>query len=131
MTLNKYSTAAAAAACIFVGITATWVWSNYKIGKLERVVESAKADANEKAAAANALEKQAAIYAAKTEYLEQKLAEIQAIARKQDEELEKLNISTNAARGRMERARRVRTVAATADELCGKLEEIGHPCAEQ
>ncbi len=129
MTLRQKIFAALMVAAIFlIGIAGGSIWSNYKIGQLERAVESAKTDAAEKATAANEVEKRSAIFAAKTEYLEKKLAEIQAIARRQDEELEKLNVDTDAARGRVERARRARTAAATADELCERLAEVGHGC---
>lgn len=118
-----------AVAVIFAaGILGSSAWSSYKTAKLERAIESAKADAVKSQAAADEMEKQAAAYAAKTEYLEQKLADIKAIARKQDEELEKLNANTNSARADVERARRIRTAAANADELCAKLAELGHRC---
>ena len=116
------------AAVITFGILTGWIWSGYRIRKLEHAVAAAKTEADEKTKAADELERQSAVYAAKTDYLEQKLAEIQAIARKQDEELEKINTDTNAARGNAERARSVRSIATTADELCAKLAEAGHPC---
>src|SRR5260221_1610938 len=128
MTINKYSIGAAIAAVIAIGILAGWMWSGYRIRKLEHAVETAKTEADAKAQSAERSGKQTAEYPAKTKYLEQKLAEIQAIARKQDEELEKINTNTNAARGNAERARSVRSIATTADELCAKLAEVGHPC---
>ena len=128
MTINKYSIAAAIGAVVLIVILGSWAWSSYKIGELERGIESAKKVADEKTAAAEQQEKQSAEYAAKTKYLEQKLAEIQAIARKQDEELEKLKTNTAAARNDAERARSIRSIASTADELCQRLAEVGHGC---
>ena len=81
-----------------------------------------------RSAQADAKEADAEIYRAKIEYLDARLNEIQTIARKQDEELEKLNTSVNSARADIGRARGVRSVTATADELCAKLAELGHPC---
>ncbi len=129
MTLTQKIYIAAAIATVFsIGIFGGWAWSNYNISKLERAVETAKTEAAAKQAAADEKEKEAAAYRKKIEYLEANLAEIKSIARKQDEELEKLNANSAGARGRVERARRVRAIAATADELCERLEELGHPC---
>ena len=75
-----------------------------------------------------AKEMEAAGYKQKIEYLEGKLAEIQTIARKQDEELEKLNTNTHSARTDVDRARRTSSITADADELCQKLAELGHAC---
>ena len=104
------------------------LWSGHKIATLEREVETAKTLAVEKQTAADNLEQEANQYKAKTEYLEQQLAELQARAKKQDEELESLSKTTNSARADVDRARRVRSVATTADQLCAKLAELDHPC---
>jgi hypothetical protein len=125
---QKIYIAAAIAAILILGILGGSAWSNYKIGKLERAVENAMTEAAAKQAAADEKEKEAAGYKAKTEYLESNLSEIRSIARKQNEELENLNSNTNSARADVERARRVRTIAATAEELCERLAELGHPC---
>jgi septal ring factor EnvC (AmiA/AmiB activator) len=109
-------------------LLAMHLWSNHKIASLERDVETAKAIAAEKQTAAERLETQAAEYRAKTEYLEQRIAEINAIATKQNEELEKLSKTTDSARRDVERARNIRSVTATADQLCAKLADLGHPC---
>ncbi|MEP7075394.1 MAG: hypothetical protein ABI878_06255 [Acidobacteriota bacterium] len=116
------------ASVFVIAILGSWAWSSHKTATLERAVESAKARADAKTKAADEMEKQSAVYAAKTGYLEQKLAEIQAIARKQDEQLEKINVDTNAARTSAGRARSVRAIASTADDLCAKLAEVGHGC---
>lgn len=125
---QKIYIAAAIAAILIIGILAGSLWSNYKISKLERAAETAKTEASAKQAAADEKEKEAGSYKAKTEYLESRLSEIGSIARKQNEELEKLDSNTDSARSSVERARRVRTIAATAEELCGRLAELGHPC---
>jgi uncharacterized protein HemX len=118
----------AVAGVLIAGITVGSLWLNHKVALLERQVATAKehSDTVEKSAADK--EMQSAEYKAKIEYLESKLAEFSAIARRQDEELQKLETNTAAARGDAERARRVRSIATTADQLCGKLEELGHPC---
>ena len=104
------------------------LWSGHKIATLEREVETAKTLAVEKQTAADNLEQEANQYKAKTEYLEQQLADLQARAKKQDEELESLSKTTNSARADVDHARRVRSVATTADQLCTKLADLGHPC---
>lgn len=123
---------------IYVGIAITAIFalglaggsvsSNRKIANLEHDVETARhaADIADKLAVTREIE--AAEYKQKIEYLESRLAEIQTIARKQDEELETLNTNSGRARGDVERARRTRSAGATADELCAKLAEIGHGC---
>jgi predicted RNase H-like nuclease (RuvC/YqgF family) len=104
------------------------LWSNHKIASLERDVETARSAAVEKQTAAAQLETRATEYEAKTEYLQQQIAEINAIATKQNEELEKLSKTTDSARRDVERARNIRSVAATADQLCAKLADLGHAC---
>ena len=120
--------AAAAAGVLLISMTLASLWSDHRIREMEQAVAAAKehADAVEHAAADQ--EQKATEYKAKIEYLENKLAEISATARRQDEELEKLENDSDTARGNVDRARRLRSVAATADELCEKLEELGHPC---
>jgi len=104
------------------------LWSNHKIASLEREVERAKAVAADKEKAGELMEQRAAGYKAKTEYLEQQIAELNAIAQKQDEELGNLSKNVDSARGNVERARRIRSVASTARDLCAKLADLGHPC---
>ena len=127
LTTIHYIIAAAAVLTIAI-FTAMHLWSNHKIASLEREIENSKTIAAEKQSAAAQLETQAAEYKAKTEYLEQQIAEINAIATKQNEELEKLSKTTDSARRDVERARNIRSVAATASELCTKLANLGHKC---
>lgn len=117
-----------AAALIFVSMLVAWVFSEAQLRRMERGVELAKqqAEANEEAAAA--AEVAAAEYKKKIEHLEMELAAISVIARRQDEELGKINVDVGGARRDVERARSVRAIDATADELCTKLAELGHPC---
>lgn len=110
------------------GIFGGAVWSNHKIAKLEQAVDAAKQKSDLASLAASEKETAAAEYKQKIEYLDQQLTEIQTIARKQDEELERLNVNTRGARDNVDRARRKRTIAATAAELCQKLAELGHGC---
>ena len=119
------------AAILVIGIFGGAAWSNHKIAKLESAVEDAKREANSSQQSAVRKEIEAAEYRQKTEYLEQQLTEIQTIARKQDDELEKLNINTRGAHADVDRSRRTRSITATADELCAKLAELEHPCEEK
>ena len=118
----------AIAGVLIAGLAAGQLWSNHKIGEMERTAAAAKehADSTERQAAIQ--EQRAGEYKAKIEYLEDKLAEVSETARRQDEEIQTFEVNTNTARSDVDRARRVRSVAATADELCKKLEELGHPC---
>lgn len=127
-TRTKIYLIAAAVAMIVTGILAGAAWSEYRLSKLEAEIDGARTRADTMTTAADEAERRASQYAAKIEYLETTLAGIQAIAQKQDEELQKLNTDTRTARSRVDAARRVRTVTATADQLCQKLAEVGHGC---
>ena len=118
------------AAIFAVGILGGATWSNHKIAKLEKAVGTAKQSADDAGQRAAQREIEAAQYKQKIEYLERQLADIQTIARKQDEELEKLNATSRSARSDVDRSRRTRTIVATAAELCQKLAELGHACGE-
>jgi hypothetical protein len=104
------------------------IWSDHKIASVTRAVEEARKTADEKTKLAAEKETESAAYKEKNEYLETRIAEIQVIARKQDEELEKFKTDTAGARSDVERARRVRSIASTSTELCAKLAEVGHAC---
>lgn len=116
------------AGVLAAGLVGGSAWSNYKIDNLEKAVETAKQEAVKREQSAARIEQTAAEYRQKTQYLEESLAEIQTIARKQDEELENLSNETNHFRGGVRHARAVRTIQSTTDELCAKLGELGHPC---
>lgn len=129
MTLqNKIYIGFGIAAILILGILGGNAWSNHKIANLESIVETAKREADNIQQTANKKELEAAEYKMKIEYLTRQISEIQLIARKQDEELEKFNRNSARARGDAMGARRIRSIAATATELCAKLAEIGHGC---
>ena len=109
-------------------VFASWMYSEAKVRRLERVVEAADQQARASEEAATAAESAAGEYRKKIEHLETELAAIGGIARRQDEELGKIGGDVGAARRDVERARSVRAIGATADELCAKLAELGHPC---
>lgn len=113
---------------LIAGITFGTLWSKHKISEMERGVAAANEHAESVEHNATIQEQKAGEYKAKIEYLEGKLAEISATARRQDDELQTLETVTNTARDDVDRARRVRSVAATRDDLCKKLGELGHPC---
>ena len=125
---TKIYIALAAVAILTFGVFGGAAWSNHRITKLEQAVDITKQNADRSEQAVNAKEIEAAEYKQKIEYLERQLTEIQTIAGKQDEELEKLNVISRSARSDVDRARRTRTIAANADELCQKLAELGHGC---
>lgn len=117
-------------AVVILALLSAHLWSNHRISHLQREVDAAKTLAAEKQKAADASELKAAEYAAKTAYLEKKLAEMQSVAAKQDEQLQKLSVDTSSARRDVERARRVRSNASvTTEELCRKLADLDHPCS--
>ena len=119
---------AAAVAALLVLVFVSWMYSEAKIRRLTRVVDSAKQQARASEHNAVAAESAAGEYRKKIEYLEAEIEAIGGIARRQDEELEKMAGDVGAARRDVERARSVRSIGATADELCAKLAELGHPC---
>jgi len=104
------------------------IGSAWKIRSLENRAAAAKerADALEQKAAEK--EKEAEQYKAKIQYLEGSLVE--KLARTQDENLQALEPIVAGARNDAERARGVRRIASTADELCNRLREVGHPCTD-
>jgi len=116
------------AAIFAIGILGGAAWSDHKIAKLETAVETAKRLADDAGQRAEQKEIEAAEYKQKIKYLEGQLADIQTIARKQDEELEKLNDNSSRARVDVERAHHTRSIVANADELRAKLAELGHGC---
>lgn len=126
-TQTKIYIAAAIAAILTITIL-IYVITNIKIANLESEVAKAKQTATEKQQTAAERELEAAEYKQKIEYLETKIDEINQLARKQDEELEKLNLNSRNARSDADAARRTRTIIATNTELCQKLAELGHPC---
>jgi len=104
------------------------IWTTRKFANLERELRDAKQAVQTADKLAATREIEAAAYKQKLEYLENNLTEIQTIARKQDEELEKLNTDTGRARTNLERTRRTRSIDTTAAQLCAKLAEIGRGC---
>jgi hypothetical protein len=126
--MKIYLALVAVTAAVIIGIAAGHLWSSHQVSRLEYEAYTAKSAADAAEAKANEHEQTAAAYRAKTEYLEDQLAGIQAIARKQDEELETLNNSVGDARRNVDRSRSIRSISASADELCRKLAELGHGC---
>jgi small-conductance mechanosensitive channel len=92
----------------------------------EAAALAAKAEASERTAAA--AKESSVREAARAEFLEQQLKEVRDIAARQDEQIKKMDALTDDSRGRVARARGVRTVQTTIAELCAKLAGLGHPC---
>jgi chromosome segregation ATPase len=118
----------ALAVAAFLIIASYSLWADFRLGKLEDAAGAAKQRAETEAQRANELEKSARKYEEKIAYLESNLAELKALAKKQDEELKIIEITTGRARADVERARSIRTAAATAGEVCRKLADLGYPC---
>ncbi len=118
----------ASGAALFLIACAYSLWSNFKIGRLEKAAHEAKNAAIHKQKLADELEHRSRIYEQKIAYLESQLSELRSLAAKQDEELRSIETDTRNARVDVERTRRVRSAAATAAEVCRKLAELGHPC---
>lgn len=127
-TQTKIYIALGVAAIIAAALIGSSLWASRKIARLERDIDAAREQASVAENAAAIREIEAAEYKAKIEYLENRIVAIQTIARKQDEELEKLNSNSGRARADLERARRTRPIATNTDELCAKLAAVGHPC---
>ena len=94
----------------------------------EAAVQAAKVSESERLAAS--AEESSNRSAARAEYLEQQLKEIRDLAAKQDEQIKKLGADSGSARGRVDRARRIRTIESTAAAVCEKLKDLGHGCDE-
>ncbi|MGE3465546.1 MAG: hypothetical protein AB7J13_01320 [Pyrinomonadaceae bacterium] len=119
------------AAIVVTAIAGASLRANRKIAKLEREVEAARHTADEAQKAAAMREIEAAEYKAKIEYLEGRIVMVQTMARKKDEELEKLNSISVRARRDVERARSSKPDTATDDQLCAKLAELGYGCEQE
>jgi CHASE3 domain sensor protein len=104
------------------------LWTNHQIRELETNAEQAIERAEVQERRANELEASGRKYEEKIAYLEANLAELRDLAWKQDEELKNIETNTGNARRDVERARRVRAAAATAEDVCRKLAELGHGC---
>ena len=117
-----------AVAVVVMAVIVTALIGDLQLRRMERVVDAARQQARLSEEAASAAEKAAGEFKKKIEYLETELAAIGQIARRQDEQLEKIGGDVGAARRDVERARNVRAIDATADELCAKLAELGHGC---
>jgi predicted nucleic acid-binding Zn-ribbon protein len=120
-----YLSIAAITAIVIVTVT---IWQSHKMASLEKSVDETKLLADQKRDAAAQKEIESAESKQKIDYLEQSIANINKQTRKQDEELEKSITNSSLARGRVERAKRVRTIPANTVELCAKLAEPGHAC---
>jgi len=116
---------------LLVLVFVSWMYSEAKIRRMERVVDSAKQEARASEESAAVAEIAAGEYRKKIEHLETEIEAIGTIARRQDDELGKIGGDVGAARRDVERARSIRAVGATAGELCAKLAELGHPCRQE
>ena len=122
---------AAAAAFLIIVATAAAGWQSYRVGRLERRAGELKEIAAAREAAADEAEKRAQIYKSQIEYLERNIAEIGELARRQDEELERIGDRVGRARDDVGRARGIRAIGSTTDELCERLGRLGHGCEER
>ena len=96
----------AAASVIAVIAIAAAAWSHLKLTKLEAAARKAVAESEMQRARADRLETETHIYKEKAAYLERQIAELNAAARQQDEELKKLSADTDSARRALRDARR-------------------------
>ena len=119
---------AGCAAGLLLLIAIVSLWSNADVNKSERRAETQKAAAEKAEDAAAEIEKIQNEQKAKIEYLEGEIETLRNEARRKDEELKRLGADVRVARDRVERARRARAIDADADELCRRLEELGHGC---
>ena len=122
---------AAGTAFLILAAAAASSWQSYRVGTLEKRAGELAETAAAKEAAAHDAEKRAQIYKAQIEYLERNIAEIGELARRQDEELERMGDRVGRARDDVGRARGIRAIESTADELCERFERLGHGCEER
>lgn len=127
MTNTRLIYAAAVAAGILLAVLGVKTF----IGEMqihESDIAKQKATAETLAETAAAKESETRRYIEKIAYLETKLTEINDVARRQNEEIEKAETVVRDARDNVHRVRGLRSIAVTAEELCRKLAEAGHPC---
>lgn len=116
-------------AVLAIAVFGGHAWSTLRIWNLERKTAALREQADNKEAIANAKEKEAEKFRLEAERLEGSLAEIQKLARKQDETIDQFeNGDLVRARRSAADARSVRALESTGDELCKRLEELGHGC---
>ena len=129
MTIDrKIKLAAALVAVVMIAACIGYVWQGFRVRTLEREAAAFEDRARTATREADEWRVRAQTYSDRIGKLESGLAEIEAIARRQDEELKKLGADSNSARVGVERARRVRAVGTNAAELCRRLAELGHGC---
>jgi chromosome segregation ATPase len=116
------------AAAIIVGLTLSTLISNHRLRTLDNEITTAKHRADELERQSQTGDAKAGEYIKKIEYLESELTAIGEIARRQDEQLKAISGDVGAARRDVERARTIRAIDATTDELCARLANLGHPC---
>jgi septal ring factor EnvC (AmiA/AmiB activator) len=127
-TITKIYIIGAVAAIFAAGMFGGTAWSDHQVRSLEKAVETAKQEAAAAVQTAAQTEQEAAAFREKADFLERQIAAMQTTARKQDEQLEKINIDTRGARARVARARSERPTEISTAELCQKLAGAGHPC---
>ena len=128
LTRNHYIALALAALLVITFATGIYI-SERRIRHLEQTIETQKQNAATLEARAAGLELTAEQYRAKTAYLEQQLTQLQSLAQKQDEQLQTLDRTTDAARRNVARTRNTSPdPPRTAAELCQKLAALGHTC---
>jgi uncharacterized coiled-coil protein SlyX len=125
---TKIYIAAAVLSFLLVVAGLSTLWSDRRIAKFERESEAARFAAEQSETRAAELERQAAAYEQKIEFLEGSLSDQRSIAAKQDEDLKTFKNNTDNARRDVDRARAARSLESTTAELCSKLAELGHPC---
>jgi chromosome segregation ATPase len=129
MTNTKLIYAAAVATGILLAVLGVKTFiGEMQIRRIEADIAKQKAAAETLTETAAAKETEARRYIEKIAYLETKLTEINDVARRQNEEIEKAETVVRDARDNVRRVGGLRSIAVTADELCRKLAETGHPC---
>lgn len=127
MSLRMKLMAAFAAAAVTAALV-SWIHSEAKLRRMERAVDAAEQQARASEETARTAELSAAGYREKIEHLEREIESIGLIARRQDEELDKIGVDVGGARRDVQRARGIGAIDAAAGELCAKLAALGHPC---
>lgn len=116
---------------VLIAIAAVSLRSTVDTKSDEQRVETQKAAAEEAEAAADELEKTQNEQRAKIEYLEEELETLRERTRRKDEELKRNDVVFRDARDRVERAKRTRSIEKGIDELCRRLDDLGHGCEEK
>ena len=128
MTRKIWIAAGSIAALAVLMLAIASIGRSIELQRSERRSRAAEKAADAALRRAEELEKHSLEQTAKIEYLTRELRTLNDETRRKDEELKKLDVDVRGARERVSRAKRTGSIPTGVDELCRRLEELGHGC---